>query len=211
MPQDTDLEILLWFVSEDVLPVFSYRNFMSCLIFRSLSHFEFIILYVVRECSSIIDLPLAVQLSQRHWLKWSGSCSIVSDSLWLHGPCSLSNSPGQNTGVGSLSLLQGIFPKPGIEPRSPPLHADSCWRDCFFSIVYSYLLCQTLINCRCVGLFLGSFFYSIDLFVFVPVPYCFDCCKLCSLKSGRIMPQALFFFPQNCFGNFGPLMVSYKF
>ena len=33
------------------------------------------------------------------------------------------NSPGQNTGVGSLSLLQGIFP--GIEPRSPAFQADS--------------------------------------------------------------------------------------
>ena len=31
---------------------------------------------------------------------------------------------GQNTGVGSLSLLQGIFP-PGIEPESPALQADS--------------------------------------------------------------------------------------
>ena len=39
------------------------------------------------------------------------------------------NSPGQNTGVGSLFLLQGIFPtqgsNPGIEPRSPALWADS--------------------------------------------------------------------------------------
>ena len=39
-------------------------------------------------------------------VKWSGSCSVVSDSLRHHG---LWNSPGQNTGVGSLSLLQGIF------------------------------------------------------------------------------------------------------
>ena len=33
------------------------------------------------------------------------------------------NSPGQNTGVGSLSLLQGIFPR--IEARSPTLQEDS--------------------------------------------------------------------------------------
>ena len=42
---------------------------------------------------------------------------------------SLWNSPGQNTGMGSLSLLQGIFPtqgsNPGIEPRSPALRVDS--------------------------------------------------------------------------------------
>ena len=32
---------------------------------------------------------------------------------------------GQNTRVGSLSLLQGNLPNPGIEPRSPTLQADS--------------------------------------------------------------------------------------
>ena len=40
----------------------------------------------------------------------SDSHSVVSDSLWPHGLYSPWNSPGQNTGVGSLSLLQGIFP-----------------------------------------------------------------------------------------------------
>ena len=34
--------------------------------------------------------------------------SVVSDSLQPHGLYSLWNSPGQNTGVGSLSLLQRI-------------------------------------------------------------------------------------------------------
>ena len=40
------------------------------------------------------------------------SRSVVSDSLSLHPHelCSPWNSPGQNTGVSSLSLLQGIFP-----------------------------------------------------------------------------------------------------
>ena len=43
------------------------------------------------------------------------SCSVVFDSLQTHGlqPARLLcpwNSLGQNTGVGSLSLLQGIFP-----------------------------------------------------------------------------------------------------
>ena len=33
----------------------------------------------------------------------------MSDSLQPHGLCSPWNSPGQNTGVGSLSLLQQIF------------------------------------------------------------------------------------------------------
>ena len=40
----------------------------------------------------------------------SESHSIMSASLQSHGLYSPWNSPGQNTGVGSLSLLQGIFP-----------------------------------------------------------------------------------------------------
>ena len=40
----------------------------------------------------------------------SESCSFMSNSLRLHGLCNKRNSPGQNTGVGSLSFLQGIFP-----------------------------------------------------------------------------------------------------
>ena len=35
------------------------------------------------------------------------------------------NCLGQNTGVGSLSLLQGTFPNPGIKPKSPALQSDS--------------------------------------------------------------------------------------
>ena len=37
----------------------------------------------------------------------------MSDSLQLHGLYSPWNSPGKNTGVGSHSLLQGIFPTQG--------------------------------------------------------------------------------------------------
>ena len=36
--------------------------------------------------------------------------SVISDSLQLHRLYSPWNSPGQNTGVGSHSLLQGILP-----------------------------------------------------------------------------------------------------
>ena len=44
------------------------------------------------------------------------SHSVVSNSLRLHGLYSPWNSLGQNTGVGSLSLLQGIFPTQGSNP-----------------------------------------------------------------------------------------------
>ena len=40
--------------------------------------------------------------------------SVVSDSLRPHGLYSPWNSPGQNTRVCSLSLLQGIFPTQGL-------------------------------------------------------------------------------------------------
>ena len=46
----------------------------------------------------------------------SESHPVISDSLQPHGLYSLWNSPGQNTGVGSLSLLHGIFPTQGSNP-----------------------------------------------------------------------------------------------
>ena len=49
----------------------------------------------------------------------SESCLVMSNSLQHHGLYSLWNSPGQDTGVGSLSLLQGIFPTQGLNPGLP--------------------------------------------------------------------------------------------
>ena len=46
----------------------------------------------------------------------SESCSVMTNSLRPHGLYSPWNSPGQNTGVGSLSLLQRIFPTQGSNP-----------------------------------------------------------------------------------------------
>ena len=47
-------------------------------------------------------------LNETHW--------VVFDSLHPYGLHSLWNSPDQNIGVGSLSLLQGIFPTQGLNP-----------------------------------------------------------------------------------------------
>ena len=55
----------------------------------------------------------------------SESCSVLSDSFWSHGLYKPWNFPGQNTGVGSLTLLQGIFLNSGVKPRSPTLQVDS--------------------------------------------------------------------------------------
>ena len=46
----------------------------------------------------------------------SDSRSVMSDSLWPRGLYSPWNSPGQNTGVYSLSLLQGFFTSQGSNP-----------------------------------------------------------------------------------------------
>ena len=50
-------------------------------------------------------------------MKVAQSCPTLCDSLVY--------TSGQNTGVRSLSLLQGNLPNPGIEPRSLTLQADS--------------------------------------------------------------------------------------
>ena len=51
----------------------------------------------------------ALQIAKKRRESESESCSVMSDSMRPHGLYSPWNSPDQNTGVGSLSLLQGIF------------------------------------------------------------------------------------------------------
>ena len=64
----------------------------------------------------------------RRQVRWSRipiSWRIFHSSLWStqlkwpHGLYSPWNSPGQNTGVGICSLLQGIFPTQGLNPGFP--------------------------------------------------------------------------------------------
>ena len=70
-----------------------------------------------RRCC--LQYSLLGELGQGWERQLKGACesrSVVSHSLWPHGLHSPWNSPGQNTGVGSLSLLQGIFPMQGLNP-----------------------------------------------------------------------------------------------
>ena len=57
-----------------------------------------------------VSLEMKLICTQKPIYKCCESCSVVSDSMtpW--------NSPGQNIGVGSLSLLQRIFPMQGLNP-----------------------------------------------------------------------------------------------
>ena len=101
---DWPKKALLWFMPENILPLFFSRCFMvSWLIFKYLSHFEFIFVYHVKECFNFTDY------------------------VWL---LSFSNT--------------------------------TCWPDCLFSTVCSCLLSWRLIHHRCMGLFPGSLFSSID-------------------------------------------------
>ena len=67
---------------------------------------------------------IKTQRQYTEWKKIAGNCiscesesrSVVSDSLRPHGLYNLWNSPGQNTGVGILSLLQGIISTQGSNP-----------------------------------------------------------------------------------------------
>ena len=70
---------------------------------------------------SYIPLPLPANSISAGFIKDRVSYSVMSKPLRPHGlqPSRLLcpwNSPSKNTGVGSLSLLQGIFPTQGSNP-----------------------------------------------------------------------------------------------
>ena len=67
-----------------------------------------------KECSNYHTVVLISHASKVE--SESESHSVVSNFLQPHGLYSPWNSLGQNTGVGSLSLLQGIFPTQGLNP-----------------------------------------------------------------------------------------------
>ena len=69
---------------------------------------------------SVIDMLFSLSIS--HLLKLlEVKVKVAQPCLTLraHGLYSPWNSPGQNTGVGSLCLLQGIFPTQGSNPGLP--------------------------------------------------------------------------------------------
>ena len=68
------------------------------------------------ELSPQCYIAASCWLSVLHMIVFSESHSVMSDSLWPHGLYSPCNSPGQNTGVGSHSLLQGILSSQGSNP-----------------------------------------------------------------------------------------------
>ena len=145
---DWPKKTFVWLMSENTLPVSSSRSFMvSCLMFKSLSYVEFIIVHDVRLCFNFIDSHAAVQFSQHR-------------------------------------LLKRLFP-----------------------ILYSRFLCWRLIDRWCLGLFLGSLFCSIGLYVCFGTSTALSCSFLVLSEVWESYTSCLFcffFFPsQNYFGNLG--------
>ena len=73
LPSETDLRKHWYNLCErmfcDMVSWLFFFFLVSCLTFKSLSHFGFIFVRGVRVCSSFIDLHAAVQFSQHHLLK----------------------------------------------------------------------------------------------------------------------------------------------
>ena len=66
--------------------------------------------------SSTWEFVSKIGYTIKHFESESENLSVMSDSLWPHGLYSPWNSSGQDTGVGSHPLLQGIFPTQGSNP-----------------------------------------------------------------------------------------------
>ena len=106
----------LFFCSPYQLPAFSLAQMFICLPPENTTH----ILqsqkktknkkFVINSKAVIVEhtsLPVILSIEIH---------SVVSDRLWTCGLYSPWNSPGHNTGVGSLSLLQGILPTQESNP-----------------------------------------------------------------------------------------------
>ena len=86
--------------SESIIYIYIYTHIYMC-----------ICVYIYIHISTLFRF-----FSQICHYSESESHSVMSDSFRPYGLYSPWNSPGQNTGVGSLSLLQGIFPTQGSNP-----------------------------------------------------------------------------------------------
>ena len=92
---------------------------MDCMIHRIIQDriLEVLAFPFSRGSSQPWDQTQVSQIAGEFFSSWAGReaqkeserLSVLSDSLRPHGLYNPWNSPGQNTGVGSLPLLQGIF------------------------------------------------------------------------------------------------------
>ena len=50
LPWESVLRLYCYNICQNILPMFSSNSMISCLVFKSLSHFEFIFVYGMKEC-----------------------------------------------------------------------------------------------------------------------------------------------------------------
>ena len=115
----------------------------------------------MKRCSTLLIITeVLIKTTMKYDLTpvrmWSEGQSVMSNSLQPQGLYSPWNSPGQNTGVGSLSLFQGIFPTQGLNPDLP-----HC-RRILYQLSHRYYLHK-------LQIFL---FMSTGLFLLVTLPSC---------------------------------------
>ena len=86
--------------------------------FLQLSIFKVVTQQIIHSLK-YLSLTVCFDSLHKYMKSESESHSIMSNSLQHHGLYSPWNSPGQDTGMGSLSLLQRIFPIQGSNPGLP--------------------------------------------------------------------------------------------
>ena len=77
-----------------------WKSLKKRVTFFTVKKVNFYILGLLNHNTTLLPVPV-ISVSESH--------SVMSDSLWPPGLYRPWNSPGQNTGVGSISLSQGIF------------------------------------------------------------------------------------------------------
>ena len=85
----------------------------------------------------------------------------MSNSLWPHGLYSPWNSPGKNTGVCSLSLLQEIFPTQGSKTQFSHI-AGGVFTSC--ATTEAYIVCHSLITALLLKHIKTHFLASVTVF-----------------------------------------------
>ena len=93
-------------------------------------------------CSTPLSKFKNVSKESERKVKVTQSCLTLCDPMNLYSPW---NSPGQNAGVGSLSLLQGIFPTQGLNTGLP-----HC-RQILYQLSHKGSLVQDIAKCHLLG------------------------------------------------------------
>ena len=94
------------------------HNFIKSMECRKITKRKVLVVFFFQKATKISNKqlnPPPTRIRERKTNKTQGNSkdhkvAVVSDSLQPHRLYSPWNSPGQNTAVGRLSLLQGIFP-----------------------------------------------------------------------------------------------------